>query len=1256
MATTSRRTVSPSRAERIMRFVPRSASALVLLIACTVLAGWWLEHAVLRSGLPGLVAMNPLTAICFVLSAVALWLQAGEPMAARHMARGCGVTVVVVALLVLAKYLLGWDIGPDQLLFREQLSSAAVNGVPNRMAPNTAVAFLVLGLSLLSMDAKPRGGLGPAQSLALVVGLIALLALIGYAYSAIMLYAVPSFIPMAFNTAGAFLLLAVGLVCARPRQGIIARLVSPSGAGILMRRLLPAAIAAPLVIGWLRLEGERDGLYGADFGFALFVTVTIALLTALIWTTSSTLEREEKQREGAEQALRKAHDELERRVAERTAELVRSNEKRQEMIEELEATEEELRQQHDEIVQTQELLCAERQRYQDLFQLAPDGYVVTDPEGRIQEANRAAASLLDLEHAVLLRRRLIEFVDNGDRPALAAALERLQLLPPASDENLERTLRLRRGDGATVDVVLTVSVIRGPDGSPEGLRSLLHDITARRLAEDSLRQSEQRFRLLVEGVKDYAIILLDPQGLVTSWNAGAERIKGYDAAEILRRPLSTFYTPEDQARGWPQELLSRAAAEGRVRDEGWRVRKGGSRFWAEVVLTAIRDQQGELTGFAKVTRDNTSRKEAEEQVRRANDELRALVEASPHAIVGYDTEARVVSWLGGAERMFGWTRDEVVGRPLEHVPPDKVDEVRRLRERVLETGDSITDLETVRHRKDGSRIDVSISTARLHDSAGRLSGVVAVYSDITERRRAAAEQAARETAEAANRAKSQFLANMSHELRTPLNAIIGFSELLEDQAYGELYQRQHKYVTNIMSSGRHLLQLINDILDLAKIEAGRLVLEPSEFTVATALDDVQGIVEPLALTKRISFTVESSEDLPPLTADRPKLKQIFYNLVSNAIKFTPEGGKVVVTAKAVEEGVLISVADSGIGIDPANLDRIFLEFEQVDSSYARQQEGTGLGLALTRRLVELHGGRIWVESEPGHGSTFSFVLPATPPSPVPEAPPQSTAAQSTSDHRPMILVVEDEKAASELLTGHLATNGYAVAHARNGEEAIDLARRLRPAAITLDILLPDTDGLEVLATLRSLPETRDIPVVVVSLSDNRELGFSLGAAGWLVKPVEREQFLDVVCRAIPAGAHRPTTVLVVDDEPETVDFLSDLLESRGFRVLGAHSGEAGVHLAREESPDVVILDLIMPGLSGFEVVQRLREHPKTRDIPIFISTVKDLTGDERERLQGQVQTILSKSGAEDVLQALRRLAVDGRQPASAALGSEGGRT
>jgi CheY-like chemotaxis protein/anti-sigma regulatory factor (Ser/Thr protein kinase) len=485
---------------------------------------------------------------------------------------------------------------------------------------------------------------------------------------------------------------------------------------------------------------------------------------------------------------------------------------------------------------------------------------------------------------------------------------------------------------------------------------------------------------------------------------------------------------------------------------------------------------------------------------------------------------------------------------------------------------------------------------------------------------------------------------MSHELRTPLNAIIGFSELLEDESFGPLNERQKRYVTNVHSSGRHLLQLVNDILDLAKIEAGRLQLEPESINLNTLLTDMQRGLEPLAVAKRQGFVLEIPQELPPIIADRAKVKQILYNLLSNAIKFTKEGGRVGVRARYscsdhTQPQIEIAVWDSGIGIAPEDLKRVFLEFEQLDSSYVRQQEGTGLGLALTRRLVEAHGGRVWVESTVGVGSTFTFVLPALPVSSKADAAAVLPVRIRGQDRqRPLILVVEDDNTGWELLNHYLVENGYAVAHAGTGAEALELARRLKPAAISLDILLPDDHGLQVLSKLRADPETRDIPVVVVSITDDRELGLSAGAASWLVKPVQRSQFIEALDRVMPDGARDGKRVaLVVDDDVEAVELASDILRQRGFEVLQAFGGSEGLKLALEHLPALIILDLSMPGVSGFTVAQQLRANPLTRHTAILVSTALDLSPAERADLLRHVQTIVPKSSGEAILEALEQL-------------------
>jgi PAS domain S-box-containing protein len=766
--------------------------------------------------------------------------------------------------------------------------------------------------------------------------------------------------------------------------------------------------------------------------------------------------------------------------------------------------------------------------------------------------------------------------------------------------------------------------------------------------KEQLRTTADQLEALVQAAP-VAIVGVDHDGKVMSWYGGAEKMFGWTAEEATGRPLVNV-PPEKQEEF--RTLLARVLAGNALTGlETRRMRKDGTLIDVSISTAPLHDRAGRAVGIIGVYQDITERRRAEDRYHQTADQLEALVRAAPIAIVGIDMDGKVLSWYGGAERMFGWSASEMVDRPLANVPPEKQEEFHALRTRVLH-GDSVIGLETQRVRKDGSRIDVSISYAPLHDRAGKTVGATIVYQDVTERRLAFEQRQAREAADAANRAKSNFLANMSHELRTPLNAIIGFSELLEDDSLGTLNERQKRYVSNVRTSGLHLLQLVNDILDLAKIEAGRLVLGPESINLNTLLHDMQRGLEPLAVAKRQSLLLEIPEELPPVIADRSKVKQILYNLLSNAIKFTKDGGRVGVRAKYSQgvhrqPQVEIVVWDTGIGIAPENLKRVFLEFEQLDSSYVRQQEGTGLGLALTQRLVEAHGGRIWVESTVGKGSTFTFVLPASPTASGSEdAPAAPVRLLGQTTQRPLVLVVEDDPTGRELLNHYLVENGYSVAYATTGAEALELAHRLKPAAISLDILLPDDHGLHILSKLRADPETRDIPVVVVSITDDRDLGLSAGAAAWLVKPVQRRQFIEALDRVMPNGKHDGKQLaLVVDDDTEAVDLATDILRQRGFEVIQAFGGNEGLSLALERLPSLIILDLSMPGVSGFTVAQQLRANPRTRHTPILVSTALDLSATEREELLRHVQTIVPKSGGKAILEALERLGLSPQQEA-----------
>ena len=519
--------------------------------------------------------------------------------------------------------------------------------------------------------------------------------------------------------------------------------------------------------------------------------------------------------------------------------------------------------------------------------------------------------------------------------------------------------------------------------------------------------------------------------------------------------------------------------------------------------------------------------------------------------------------------------------------------------------------------------------------AGRLKESYAGLEQKVEERTREVEEKSRQL-ELASQHKSQFLSSMSHELRTPLNAIIGLTEMMVTNAARFGTEKAAEPLRRVHRAGSHLLGLINQVLDLSKIEAGKLELSPDWVNLTPLINEVVDTARPLAEQNNNRLMVKCQENLGSLTVDPMRLRQILLNLLSNACKFTKQGEVTLLARKLVNEGhwIEFAVSDTGIGMTPEQQAKLFEEFTQADSSTARQYGGTGLGLAITRKLARMMGGDVTLTSEAGKGSTFTVRLPADTDMPA-GAPISSDSGRST--RADCVLVIDDDATARELISDHLKAGGFSVVTAAGGVEGIKLAKELQPTAITLDVMMPDLDGWSVLAALRQNPELADIPVIMVSIVDDKRRGIALGAAGYLTKPIDRERLHRLVRRF--QAPTRATRVLMVEDDASQRERMLGWLERPHWIVREAANGREALDLLREEKPDVILLDLMMPEMDGFEVVAALQGDKDWRDIPVIVITSLDLDAKDRERLNSGVQSVLVKEKfrPEDLVERIRQL-------------------
>ena len=838
-----------------------------------------------------------------------------------------------------------------------------------------------------------------------------------------------------------------------------------------------------------------------------------------------------------------------------------------------------------------------------------------------------------------------------------------------------------RKDGSRFPAVVSVTALRDDQNAIIGYLLIGTDNTARKQAEEALLKAGA-LQSAIFNSANFSSIATDAKGVIQIFNVGAERMLGYAAADVMNK-----ITPADISD--PQEVIARAealslelatsitpgfealvfkASRG-IEDiyELTYIRKDGSRFPAVVSVTALRDAQNDIIGYLLIGTDNTARKQVEaaqalldQRLRDQQFYTRSLIESNIDALMTTDPQGIISDVNQQMIALTGRTRDELIGAPCRDFFTNPVRADAAIK-RVL-TENKVSNYELTVRALNGEETVVSYNAATFHNRDRKLQGVFAAARDVTELKRF--ERTLQEKnieLEHATRMKSEFLATMSHELRTPLNAIIGFSEALKDGLMGQMSDTQNEYIGDIFSSGQHLLSLINDILDLSKVEAGMMALDLEEVDLNSLLSNSLSIVREKAAAQRISLEFEIGDDLGVPLLDMRKTKQIVYNLLSNAVKFSANGGPVILRARRVsrssvgtlagnwpvhnfplvdneyDEFLELCVSDSGIGISRDNMAKLFQPFSQIDSSLARKFEGTGLGLAMVKQMAELHGGTVAVASAEGEGARFAAWLPLRTLAQVTTALPHDLAhdgaAVPRADCEPaqrIALVVEDDNLAADLVRLLLEAEGFTVLHAPSGEVALRLAPQQTLSLITLDIHLPDIDGWEFLERLRENSALARVPVVIISGRADSNMALAGGAAAILQKPISRTQLKTSLASLGLAPARESThTVLVVDDDPKAVEMLATFLPSPDYAVVRAYGGTEAINLAQRLLPDLILLDLMMPEVNGFDVFEALQRDPATTHIPILVVTAKQITAQDRAALHGQsgkVIHIVQKAG------------------------------
>jgi len=940
------------------------------------------------------------------------------------------------------------------------------------------------------------------------------------------------------------------------------------------------------------------------------------------------------------------------------------------------------------------------EKYRSIFENAVTGIFQSTPDGRYLSANPATARILGYASPEELMATLTDistqlYVHPRQRQDFIA-----QMIANGSVSEFETQFYQKNGN------IIWISTSAVPVCDENGqllyYEGTVEDITQRKQAEESLREREERFRSLLTNISGAVYRCAhDIDWTMEFISEPIYEITGYPANNFIGNKNLTFaeiVLPEDAEK--IRQEIDCAIAQRRPYVLEYRLHHANDGIrWVYEKGQGIFNAEGELVWLDGVIFDITDRKQVEERLRL----LESVVVNTKDSVVVTEvgtslSELKIIYVNEAFTEMTGYTPDEVLGHPPTVLKWHSSDltEIQQIEASLKQLVPMRT--EFISYRKDGSEFWMELEMVPIANHQGQFTHWISVQRDSSTRKHTEeALRKSKEIAEEANRAKSQFLANMSHELRTPLNAIIGYSEMLQEDAEDLGYEDLVPDLEKIRGAGKHLLALINDILDISKIEAGKMELYLESFDIAQIIFEVGNTIQPLLDKNHNTFQVHCPTDIGYMNADLTKLRQALLNLLSNAAKFTENGTITLKVERMQGEGIrsqeserkdqeagnfsrsipqssplnwiTFQVADTGIGMTLDQMDKVFQAFTQADASTTRKYGGTGLGLAITRHFCRMMGGDITVSSHLGQGSTFTIQIPVDvayahaemqatlPATDTCESNVSVTEAvwrnASAVTRIPTILVIDDDATVRDLMGRYLAREGFSVATAASGHEGLQMAKQLHPDAITLDVLLPNINGWQILSALKADPDLADIPVIVMSIIDDKNRGFRLGATDYLTKPIDYKRLARLLEQYRPSSTENASgaigQVLIAEDDGATREMFRRMLEKEGWSVIQAENGRQALEQITVQPPNLILLDLMMPEMDGFQFIAALRQHPEWRSLPIIVVTAMDLTAGDRLRLNGYVEQILQKGSydRDDLLREVRDLVLSWVQyPAS----------